>query len=524
MYEFIFLHSDALPVLLYLISFGSVTLLPAASLPVQILTACCFGSTGIVLLTIQRHRYIEYAGLIMLVLMLFCLSEVIAEREVPVSAAGRLLSIGTECRVVGTAAMDSSSGTGGCGELVRIDAELLSVNNESQITQTVHFPCILQTGSTEIIGRGEYVAFTGRVVCLYPVALQGDIETDLSGVKRRLPTLKSIRKAMQTGMLARLRGLPEDAAALLTALLAGRRDDLDDPDLLLFRISGCAHMLALSGMHLHILAMLLNTVLLRTISRKLVPYISVVLLGVYIAVVGVRPSLLRSYLFVIGTALFSPAKMPGGNICLLTLVMLMQALFTEGEKSLSFVLSFAAVFGILVLSARFAGILPGIIPGCIRSPLAVAAAAFSTTLPFTMHNFGVIYPQGILCSLLVTPVITLLMITGFLALLPGLHALNILHRVLEMLSDAVIAILRVAAAVPGMPVNDCPGEIAGIMLLLVLTGMYAREYALAKGKYRNDTLRFTRRAAGISCRAGAGNEQEIRSEFSRLSRSQATHN
>jgi len=527
MYEFLFLHSDALSVLLHLVSFAAVLLLPAAALPVQVLTACFLGSAAVVLLKMQRLPYVEYAGIIMLLLMILSLSEAIQDSAPLDTQADRLLRTGMHCRLEGRAVSDSIIGTGGRGEVVEVTAGQLTLSDELQITQSVHLPCVLQAESAAMIRRGEAIVFSGRIVSLHPLRLQGEIERVHPVGKAGQPmfsgALKRIRGMLQTVMIARLRELPDTAAVLLTALLAGHRHDPDHPDLLLFRIAGCAHMLALSGMHLHILAMMLYAVLLRVIPRRVALSLVVVLLGVYIAVVGMRPALLRSYLFFIVSALIQPARVPGGNISLLTLVMLLQAICTKGEDSLSFMLSYTAVFGILVLATRVAELLPGIIPACIRTPVAAAAAAFSATMPFTMNSFGILYPQGIVCSLLVTPVVALLMITGFISLLPILHGWRLLRWLLEFLSDAVIAMLRIGAAVPGVPVTECPGETAGIILLLVLTAMYAREYAVAKGKQHNDTLRLTGRTAGVSCRAGTGNEQKVRSEFSRLSRSQAAH-
>lgn len=150
----------------------------------------------------------------------------------------------------------------------------------------------------------------------------------------------------------------ESTAALLKALLAGRREGLDRATVEAFRAAGASHILALSGLHLGILYGLLQATLgwlgHRRFATALRSTIQVGFAAGYMLMTGASPSLVRAFLFILLNEL--SRLLPGRRRSPLNIfcaALTVQLAVTPGViASLGFQLSYLAMLGIVLIFPR----------------------------------------------------------------------------------------------------------------------------------------------------------------------------
>ncbi len=289
-------------------------------------------------------------------------------------------------------------------------------------------------------------------------------------------------------LLAHLdRGVPTPAADLLAALLLGVRGRLPDEDEEAFRMAGVAHVLALSGLHVGILAAggwwLLGLVRLRPAWRYL---LLVPAIGFYVFIGGARVSLIRAGIMFAILGLFwllwergwvlKKWLDPLQGLALAAIAVLV--LWPWSALDAGFQLSFLATAGILVfLPGWTRSELRGRLPGWARRAadvVAVTLCAQAGAVPVIGTVFGYVSPYGVLANLLLVPWTGLLLWGG--VLLVTLAALPVslpLGFVAEgILVEPYLSVMRWIAALPGasLPVGLgfgtwCLFATLGILLL-----------------------------------------------------------
>lgn len=246
----------------------------------------------------------------------------------------------------------------------------------------------------------------------------------------------------------------EDVRGIIKALLIGDRSGVSPKIRELFNRIGIAHLLAISGLHIGIVATLAffcfrfvlsrsQRVLLAAWSTKGAALLSVFPVLFYGLLAGMSPSTQRAVIMVLvflAALLFEKERDAINTLTLAALVILIispAALF-----EISFQLSFAAVFAILYMLEH----LPFVIelrsgpPTVYKRPalfMFVSAAAILGTLPITLYYFNQMSLIGILTNCFMVPVI------GFVVVPAGLLA------VLFLPVSATIAlfIMKVAAII-----------------------------------------------------------------------------
>ncbi|MDZ7706008.1 MAG: ComEC/Rec2 family competence protein [Trueperaceae bacterium] len=172
----------------------------------------------------------------------------------------------------------------------------------------------------------------------------------VTDVVSQRPPVFSLKSRLQRGVTV---GLGAEQAALLQAMTLGIRDDLGDlRDT--FSRSGLAHLLALSGLHVGILAAAL-TLVFKGLGRWRYPVIMVLLVG-FAFLVGLTPSIMRAVAMAVAALLF--VWIGGGSIeawSTLGLAAVATLLFYPAYLfDLSFQLSYLAVAGILLITPPLA--------------------------------------------------------------------------------------------------------------------------------------------------------------------------
>jgi competence protein ComEC len=265
---------------------------------------------------------------------------------------------------------------------------------------------------------------------------------------------------------------------LSLALLLGIRDNLDTALSAQYRDAGSSYILALSGMHLSIVSLVIAFLLKRPLGLKKASFAGAVFIVCYVYIVGASPSLQRAaIMYLVGAAAIITGKSISG-IYLLGISFLVQLVIdSSGADSVSFILSYAALAGILTLSQMALGLLRGKLPIVILSPLTASFGAFLATMAITTGFFHSLRPIGIFCGLLLVPITTVFMggSMAYLALSPIFAFFSPLRKLFELILGPIYFILDkitlFAAKFPGLDTENTGAVVIinfAIVLLLYL--------------------------------------------------------
>ncbi|MDR1211383.1 MAG: ComEC/Rec2 family competence protein [Spirochaetaceae bacterium] len=272
--------------------------------------------------------------------------------------------------------------------------------------------------------------------------------------------------------------------SLAQAVLLGVRDNLDTGLAGAFTASGCAHVLALSGMHLGVIAGLLSLLLKKPLGLKKAALLGAVLVLGYVYLVGPQASLVRSLImYLIGVLVIFKGFPRRGETILAMAFMAQLVLFPSSGRELSFALSYLALLGLLTAGPWVYELVRGKIPPIAAGPLSASAGAFLVTSPLSALCFGVLYPGGILVALVISPLITFFMVLALIwlfvdvvfptAALALTMPLSVLYRTLQTVSGA-------AGLFPSIPVRGAPAVLAAALAALALLYIGQRKMSLMR--------------------------------------------
>jgi len=223
------------------------------------------------------------------------------------------------------------------------------------------------------------------------------------------------------------------AREIIKALLLGQQATIPEDIRDQFAILGLAHVLAISGLHIGIVALvsywclfglmkLWPRLLLWTDAGKLALMLSLGPTAFYCFVAGLHTATLRALVMIMAYALAQLAErrqdLPS-TLCLAALLILLwtpSALF-----DISFQLSFAAVASLVIIMPALQGLLRQPLPGCNNRMLAWAAAATASmlltsgvatlgTAPLVAASFHRFAWLGLLTNVLIVPYVGLLLV------------------------------------------------------------------------------------------------------------------
>ncbi|MFP3089300.1 ComEC/Rec2 family competence protein [Treponema sp. TIM-1] len=279
---------------------------------------------------------------------------------------------------------------------------------------------------------------------------------------------------------------PSPWGGLASALILGVKDHLDSTVSELFKAAGCSHVLALSGMHLAIVSALIAFLLKKPLGIRAAALAGSFFILLYVYLVGPQPSLVRAaIMYLLGSAAVLGA-FPRQPVPLLGLAFLIQIVLDPSSgDTLSFMLSYLALGGILIAGEAVHDLIRGKLPEILAGPVSASLGAFIATAAVSAAAFGVIRPGGIGAGLGIVPLSTLFMILAIVYLgvsffLPPLTGL--LDPVLSALYDLLGGTAFLASRIPGIE-GVSPAILAGASLVLVLGLLYMQNhFALLREK------------------------------------------
>ena len=311
------------------------------------------------------------------------------------------------------------------------------------------------------------------------------------GVGGFLALLSSVRHSISARVLARA---TESAGPLAAALLTGDRSAIEKPVLRAMRDSGLAHLLAISGLHVGLVAglvffaargllALVEPVALRFPIKKWAAGCALIGAAAYLLLSGMSVPTQRAFVmvgFVLLAIMLDRASLSMRLIAWAAFLVLVIA--PESMLGPSFQMSFAAATALIATYEAARGPFARLAArgGLALRPLVYAAGVVLTSLvagvatgPFAVYHFNRIADYGLLANLGAVP------ITGFWVMPWGLVALLLVPFGLEGLAltpmgwgiDAIVWIARSVAALPGA-VSHVPAMPAAALVMIAVGGLW----------------------------------------------------
>lgn len=202
-------------------------------------------------------------------------------------------------------------------------------------------------------------------------------------------------------------------AGLLKGILLGDKRAVPDQVREAFTRCGVNHVLAVSGLHVGLIASVIFFGLkLCGMGRCVTAWTTVFLLVVYALVTGLPPSVIRASLMAGVVILGSLGDWETDGWNALGFAGLVGLIVRPGDVlDVGFQLSFAATGGIFLFYRPILDLLPKwggrVLTNTVWAPLAVSLAAQLATMPFIITYFGIVSVVGIVANLIVVPLIGL---------------------------------------------------------------------------------------------------------------------
>ena len=302
------------------------------------------------------------------------------------------------CSVEGRVIYDSSFTQNG-NHMMKISLRSCSAENGDRCTAE---------GVLTVLGQEEQIVSSGIAISLKGRFSEGMFIYDELQVTGR-SWFNTFRERAIGFLKHRMISSGGDGPSLLSCqLLLGRADDGSLDMVQKARSCGCAHVLALSGMHLGILVGICTAIFGKEKLGKTMSFLAV---GAFVLVAGPRPSLVRAalgcYLFFIG----SRKRM--------FLVLFIQLLvFPQSFYELGCCYGYVAVFAIVHLAPYMEAVLFQYI-GQLSKLVSATVSALLFTAPVQMLSNGFWCPCAIIASPLAGLLAALSMILGLLELMLG---------------------------------------------------------------------------------------------------------
>lgn len=215
-------------------------------------------------------------------------------------------------------------------------------------------------------------------------------------------------------------------SSLIKSIAFGNQGYLDKDSLSLFSITGTAHIIAVSGLHVGVLVLILHYVLKKlNMGKNQVLLTTMIILFLYAYMVGFPVSIIRAncmYYLYVGGYFLERRYDAINSLMLMAFVLLLYNPFTL--FSVSFQLSFAATLSILLFYPILKGYLK-ILPKSLQSLLGVTLAAQLGTIPIMIYHFGQVSIVSPLANIFIVPTLVPLLSMGFFSVIASVFSRNL---------------------------------------------------------------------------------------------------
>lgn len=211
----------------------------------------------------------------------------------------------------------------------------------------------------------------------------------------------------------RLMFLWGDAGGLLLALLSGSKEYLQSTLITAFTIAGLSHVLALSGMHVSIFSKTTETIFSKFLGHKITRILSLFIVVLFVFFAGFSPSLSRALISTIIIFIALKFSIKINQLDILCLSFLVQIIiFPSDGNAISFILSYSALAGILILGNYINRLLCPFVGTKLASGFSSSIGAIIATSPVSLIVWGYVTPIGIISTLIMSPLVSVFLVLG----------------------------------------------------------------------------------------------------------------
>jgi competence protein ComEC len=215
--------------------------------------------------------------------------------------------------------------------------------------------------------------------------------------------------------------LPQPHAGIISAMTLGIKSNISEEVLANFNKTGTRHIIAISGLHMTIVAVVLMFLLLAIgLKRNYAFYFAILGIIFFVALVGFPPSAVRAA--VMGGMVLFAVKVgrlsSSGNAIVFAGVLMLLYNPNLLRYDTGFQLSFSAILGIIYIFSRLDKIFEKYPDHLnIKSMLLITISAQLATLPIIINSFGSFSLLSVFANVLILPFVPAVMLGGFLIII-----------------------------------------------------------------------------------------------------------
>jgi len=368
--------------------------------------------------------------------------------------------------------------------IIRVNAYNIENDNELKIGRYIKVNTVLnKPAGARNPGGFDYSAYLfSKRITAYASVDAGDII--FTEKIKKLPVKSFGVNARNYMNEALYNTLTAEKAALMSAMLTGSKDSLDENIENAFRASGLMHLLAVSGTHIAFLLFpLLWLFRVLGFSRRVTAIISIPLIIVYCVITGLSASVLRASIMavivLIGKMLDRKSELINSIAVSALLILIINPfmLFDSG-----FQLSVGAAAGLGVLYKRVFNCIPEKIPLTIRKAVSATIAAQAGILPVIVKYFSKLSVISVLSNLFVVPLTGAAMVFGFVVVI--LYSINHMIAVyagfvLQAILHIILVIADTFASIPWAEIHAHHWRLSWCALyyaFLIISGVYGMAF------------------------------------------------
>lgn len=375
-----------------------------------------------------------------------------------------------------------------------LNLTLKSCDTGSGTSADAHGTLLAIGGRHDFIPAGSNLLLSGALITVD----EGKFLFLTESIDVRIPTnpllhhMRMLRKRLLLGLLNRFEPLGYGPAELCGLLLLGRTDQTGSSIKEASVESGCAHILALSGMHLQIMAGIAASIVSLFFGKRTGRNVSVIPVVAFLGIAGPKPSLVRSAAMYF--LALDPKRRCSVRYALFIACVVQLFFFPNTIATLGCVLSYSSLAGMMLVQETVSQAVRTFLPRRLAAVLSAHASALVFAGPCAIAVFGCWYPIGLLIVPLVGPLAFLYMALGLFWLFFPLTATAYL---LQQVYRLFLFLLGVGASWShAHPLMGSPGHLfIYLATLLTVVGflLYACRIARTRSAHRHDmglSLRF----------------------------------
>lgn len=261
--------------------------------------------------------------------------------------------------------------------------------------------------------------------------------------------------------------LPQKQASIAKALIINKKDTLSDETVELYRKGGIYHILALSGMHIGILAAFIMYTLGLFITSKKKNVFTILFLVLYLFFTGCSVSTTRAVIMA-SVVLLAPIFKRDydflSSIAFSALIILI--IFPLSILSTGFILTYSAVLSLCLLVPKIQKRLDKIVSIKISTILSPLISIYITSSIILCYYFYYFYPYSIVVNLFISFLIAPLIILSFLMGFIGIFSIPIASILAPLIYYILLFIDIICALFLKLPFSQILVGKPNILLML----------------------------------------------------------